>query len=125
MPHFAMPQTATKALLAATLAATAIGGTLGGASPAMAQRTSHHRGGGGDAGLAIGAGILGLAVGAAIASDHPRYYRERYYDGPVYYRQPVYYDDPGYYYDQPYPVYRYRDDWRWHHRPHNWGWGHR
>jgi len=127
MLHFEMPQTARKALMAATLAATAIGCTVGAASPAMAQRYGHHRGGG-DAGVAIGAGILGLAVGAAIASEsHPVYYRERYYDGPAYYREPVYYDYPDYYYDRPYPVYRYRDDWRGHHRGyyHGHGWGHR
>ncbi|MBU6267062.1 MAG: hypothetical protein KGN34_05930 [Sphingomonadales bacterium] len=115
-----------KAVIAATLAATAIGGLA--ATPAQAQYYHgyrHH--GGGDAGVAVGAGLLGLAVGAAIASsDRPHYYyRERAYE-PAYY--PAYYGYPGYY-AQPYPVYRhyYRDDWRWHHRPaygYGYGYGH-
>jgi hypothetical protein len=33
-------------------------------------------------GVAIGAGLLGLGVGAAIASDHPHYYRGYYTPPP-------------------------------------------
>ncbi|MDE2403682.1 MAG: hypothetical protein KGM17_03065 [Sphingomonadales bacterium] len=111
-----------KAVVAATLAATALGGLA--ATPAHAQyyRGYRHHGGGDGAAVAVGAGLLGLAVGAAIASsDRPHYYyRERVYE-PVYYAYPRYYA-------RPYPVYRpyyyreeWRDDWRWHHRPHYYG----
>ena len=115
-----------KAIIAATLAATALGGLA--ATPAQAEPWRGYRHHGGDAGVAVGAGLLGLAVGAAIASsDRPHYYyRERYYE-PAYY--PAYYGYPGYY-AEPYPVYRhyYRDDWRWHHHPgygYGYGWRHR
>ena len=106
-------QRTRKAIAAAALIAV---GTVTAANPAMAQRWERHHHGDG-AGLAIGAGLLGLAVGAAIASDHPRYYRERVYATPVVYREPVEYDYPAYYYERPYPVYYrpYRDEWRWHH----------
>jgi len=109
----------TKAVMAATLAATVFGGLA--ATPAQADpwRGGYRHHGGSDAGVAIGAGILGLAVGAAIASsDRPHYYRER-----VYYRRPVVYDypAPAYYYGDPYyrSYYRptYREEWRSHHRP--------
>lgn len=66
----------TKAVLGATLAATAL--TV--AAPAEAQYYRRHRGG--DAtGAAIVGGIAGLAIGAAIASNNnrDRYYRDDYY----------------------------------------------
>jgi len=47
------------ALVASTLVATA--------APAEARDRYRHRGGGDDAAIAIGAGLVGLAVGAAIA----------------------------------------------------------
>ena len=47
------------ALGASTLVATA--------APAEARDRYRHRGGGDDAAIAIGAGLVGLAVGAAIA----------------------------------------------------------
>lgn len=91
-----------KAVLAATLAASAL--TF--AAPAQARDGYRHRGGGDDAAIAIGAGIIGLAIGAAIASDHDDRYDDRgyYYDSYPRYRG-------GYYYNS-YPEYRrydYRD----------------
>jgi hypothetical protein len=88
--------------LAAALGATAIGA----AAPADARPWGwggrhyghYYRGGGGDAGLAIGAGILGLAAGAAIASSAgPR----GYYGGGGYY------EDYGYAPPPPPPAYSY------------------
>lgn len=73
----------TKAVLGAALAAT----SLTAAVPAEAQRYRESHGG--DAGVAIIAGIAGLAIGAAIASgnnNHNRYYRE----------QPYQYNSPNY-----------------------------
>ena len=97
----------TKAVIGATLAATA----LTAAAPADAQRyRRYHRDDG--AGPAIVAGIAGLAIGAAIASNNDdRYERERYYRqrgysydyDRQYYRQRGYYPNDGYY------AYRYRD----------------
>jgi hypothetical protein len=87
-----------------TLAKTAIAGLIGSvalAAAAPAEAHGWHRGGGDDAAVAVGAGILGLAVGAAIASDSPRYYYDDYYAGPAYY--PAY---PAYGYYNSYPVYR-------------------
>ncbi len=67
-------------------------------APAAQARDWHHGGGygrggyyhrgGGNAGAAIGAGIIGLAVGAAIASGS-----QPYYAPPAYYAPPpaVYY----------------------------------
>ena len=121
-------KTLGKAVIAATLAATALGGLA--ATPAQAQyyRGYRHHGGGDGAAVAVGAGLLGLAVGAAIASsDRPHYYyRERVYE-PVYYRE--YYEYPRYY-ARPYPVYyhhdyrpEWRDDWRWHHHGYGYGYG--
>lgn len=64
----------TKAVLGATLGATA----LTAAAPADAQRYRRHRGN--DAGTAIIAGVAGLAIGAAIASSSNRdRYRDDYY----------------------------------------------
>ena len=60
------------------------------ASPAMADgwRGRHHRGGGNDAAIAIGAGVVGLALGAAIASrGHDRDFDDNYY---YYDRRPQY-----------------------------------
>ena len=86
-------------------------GSLALTAAAPAEARGWHRGGGDDAAIAVGAGILGLAVGAAIASDRPRYYRDDYYAGPAYY--PAY---PPYGYTYNYPVYRgyryYYNDYR-------------
>lgn len=87
-----------------TLAKTAIVGLIGSVSLSAATPVQAHgwyRGGGDDAAVAVGAGILGLAVGAAIASDRPRYYYDDYYAGPAYY--PSY---PAYGYYDNYPAYR-------------------
>ncbi|MBY0582626.1 MAG: hypothetical protein K2P68_06875 [Sphingomonas sp.] len=95
--------------------AVALGATsLTAAAPAEAQ---HYRGGygghyrhGGDAGVAVAAGIVGLAIGAAIASDNDRY-RDRYYYNRGYPRDydVRYYHDHGYYPDNGYYAYRYRE----------------
>jgi hypothetical protein len=79
-------RTITGLTLIVGLAATAV--------PADARSWRHHRGGGDDAAIAIGAGIIGLGIGAAIASDHNdrgRYYSSYDYD-PYYgsYYAPAY-----------------------------------
>src|SRR5579859_7247538 len=73
--------TMRKALTAA-LAALTLGGAVSATAVTSAEARPYygghyygHRGNG--AGLAV-AGIAGLALGAAIASDHPRYYRGYY-----------------------------------------------
>lgn len=107
----------TKAVLGATLAATALTAT---AAPAEAQRYRggyyghgyHHHG---DAtGAAVAGGIVGLALGAAIASsDRPRYYDrgysyDRYYRGPAYVERDYYYDGPRCHFERRYdPYYGY------------------
>lgn len=135
-----------KSVLAASLAALAIGGALSVATPALARdgyhgggeyrgrgdgyrggyyrggyRGGYYRGGyyrgGYDGWDALDAGLVGLAVGAAIASDYP------YYDDPPppYYAGGYYYAPPPY----PYPVYTYYPDgWRWHppYRGYYYGW---
>lgn len=104
-----MNKVLTKAVLGATLAATA----LTAAAPADAQRYRryHHRGDDGT-GAAIAGGIVGLALGAAIASSsNDRYARDSYYRDrgyradydDYYYRERGYYPTDGYY------AYRYRD----------------
>jgi hypothetical protein len=79
------------------------GGMLATATPAEARRYYSHRGGGNDAAIAVGAGLLGLAAGAAIAS-RPSYGYDYYDAGPDYYAPP-----PVYYYAPPPPpvVYSY------------------
>ena len=105
-----------RAVLTVALLAT----TVGAAATAEARDRYGHRGGGDDAAIAIGAGVVGLAIGAALASDNRRgYYRDRHYRGRYYYprsryRTSYYYQSyPGYYYDS-YPRYRtyprYRGD---------------
>ncbi|WP_375398617.1 hypothetical protein [uncultured Sphingomonas sp.] len=97
----------TKAVLGATLAATA----LTAAAPADAQRYRRGRGGD-DTGTAIVAGVAGLAIGAAIASNGRRDYdRERYYRqrGYAYDYDTRFYRDRGYYPNDGYYAYRYRD----------------
>lgn len=94
-----------KAGLGIALAATA----LTAAAPADAQRYYGRRHGG-DAGVAVAAGIAGLAIGAAIASNGHDRYRDRYYYDRGY---PVdydyrYYNHHGYYPDDGYYAYRYR-----------------
>jgi hypothetical protein len=92
-----------RAVLAVALVAT----TFGAATTAQARDRDYRRGGGGDdAAIAIGAGVVGLAIGAALASDNHgrRYYRDRYYPRSRY-RNNYYYDSyPGYYQDN-YPRY--------------------
>lgn len=112
----------SKAALAAGMGAMA----LAVSAPAQARPYYHH-GGGDDAAIAVGAGLVGLVIGAAIASsDRDRYYDDGYYydgyyGGPVgYYAGPAYY--PAYpvyrggYYYRSYPAYRgypaYRDNYR-------------
>jgi hypothetical protein len=112
-----------KATLAAALVAT-VGLT---AAPAEARdRYYRHRGGGDDAAIAIGAGLVGLALGAAIASDR----RDRYYDG--YYNYDRRYYPRGYYngyrayprYNHPYRQRYYRDRY-YRDRPYGYGYGYR
>lgn len=95
----------TKAVLGATLGATAL--TV--ATPADAQRYRyHHRDRGG---ATVAAGIAGLAIGAALASSANDRYRHDYYRSrgyrydydDYYYRQRGYYPTDGYY------AYRYRN----------------
>lgn len=103
-----------KAVLGATLAATA----LTAAAPAEAQRyRRYHRGGGGDvaAGAVLG-GIVGLGLGAAIASSN----RNRYYDRGYYDRG--YYPRNNYYNDyRP----RYRQQYRPYYQPYYGGYANR
>ncbi len=89
---------ARQAVLGVALVASAVVAT---AAPAEARDRYRHRGGGDDAAIAIGAGLIGLAVGAAIASDNRRdgYHDRRYYNRGYY---PAY---RGGYYNS-YPVYR-------------------
>jgi hypothetical protein len=85
-------------ILTAALAALTIGGAIAATTTsANADPRGGWHGGGyggwrhgdrGDAGLAIGAGILGLAVGASLAQPHYAY-------GPGYYAGPGYYGYPG------------------------------
>lgn len=91
-----------KAVLGLTAASTLAVAT---ATPADAQRYYRHYRHHGDAGLAIGAGILGLGLGAAIASSSRPYY------GPGY----GYYGDPYYGYGYRCVVRRHWDPYwgRW------------
>ncbi len=105
-----------KATLATVLAATA----LSSATPAMARDSwghRNHRGGGDDAAIAVGAGIVGLAIGAILVSNSnkkrdrydDRHYQGRRYDDRYYrdgwqYRDGAYYDRNGRRYN--------RDAWR-------------
>ena len=85
----------TKAVLGATLAATA----LTAAAPADAQRWRRNRGGGDVAAGAVLGGIVGLGIGAAIASSNrDRFYDRGYYDRGYYPRGYVY--DRGYVIDR-------------------------
>lgn len=110
---------ATRVGLGTALAASAL--VL--ASPAVARDHYRHRGGGDDAAIAIGAGIIGLAIGAAIAdSNDDRYYDRGWYPARRYVtvrgRPGYYYYYDGYpnryyhdrYYDRYYAPY-YRDRW--------------
>lgn len=96
--------------------------TLSSASPALADGWRGHRhGGGDDAAIAIGAGVVGLALGAAIASsrDDDRYERDDYYYDRGYPQYREYY----YYREGPrYPGRYYRHDRGWHNgwREHEW-----
>ncbi|MES2494289.1 MAG: hypothetical protein V4579_13555 [Pseudomonadota bacterium] len=108
-----------------TIAAVALGAAaLTTAAPAMADgwRGRHRGGGGDDAAIAIGAGVVGLALGAAIASSGGDRYDDRdyyYYDRAPRYRQ-------NYYYYRDTPRYRYRDrHYRDHYRGYDRGWHHR
>lgn len=99
---------ATKAVLGATLGATAL--TV--AAPADAQRYRYWHRDRDRGGTAVVAGIAGLAIGAALASnannrwERDRWYRDRgfrYDYDDYYYRSRGYYPMDGYY------AYRYRD----------------
>jgi len=87
--------------------------TLAAAGLAFAAPASAHdrRGGGHDAAIAIGVGVIGvgvigLAIGAAIASDHDEH--RGYYEGGYYPYKPHYraYPYPAYRTYRAYPVYR-------------------
>ncbi len=104
-----------------TIAAVALGAAaLTTATPAMADDwRGRHRGGGDDAAIAIGAGVVGLALGAAIASSGRDRYDDRdyyYYDRAPRYRQHYYYRDA--------PRYR-RHHYRDHHRGYDRRWNDR
>ncbi len=119
-------------LIRKTILGLALGAvTLTTASPALADGWRGRRHGGGDnAAIAIGAGVVGLALGAAIASnrDDGSYDGDDYYyDGgyPEYreYREYYYYRDGPRYPDRYYrPYYRGGYDRGWHHggRGHEW-----
>jgi hypothetical protein len=84
--------------LTAALAALTLGGAISATTVTSAEARPYygghyhgHRGNG--AGLAV-AGIAGLALGAALASDHPHYYRGYYGPGPYAYGP---YYGPAYY----------------------------
>ena len=63
------------------LGAALIASTFAAVSPAEARDRYYRRGGGDDAAIAIGAGVIGLAIGAAIADrGDDRYYDRGYYD---------------------------------------------
>ena len=106
------------------------------AAPAQARDGYYrgHGGGGDDAAIAIGAGVVGLALGAALASNDRHRDRDYYYDDRYYYPRGNYYPAyPRYYsYRYDYPRYDrrwngwrgdrgYRGGWRDHR---GWGWGH-
>jgi hypothetical protein len=100
--------------MAAALAATCLGFTQG----AQARDRWDRRGGGNDAAIAIGAGILGLAVGAAIADrGDSRYYDRSYYG---YRRYVTVRGRPGYYYYYDGAPRRYYQD-RYYGRPNFYG----
>jgi hypothetical protein len=80
-------QTLKKTVLGAAAVA-----TLGGASLAATSADAHPHG---NAGAAVGAGILGFALGATIASAHHNYAPYGYDYGPGYYGRS--YDGSGYY----------------------------
>lgn len=88
-----------KKILTAAIAAITLGGAVSAtATAADARGWEHHgyyrHGYGYGGGAALVAGVAGLAIGAALASDHPHYYRSYY--GPAYYG-PAYYGPPAYY----------------------------
>jgi hypothetical protein len=98
----------------AALAATCLGFTQG----AEARDRWERRGGGDDAAIAIGAGILGLAVGAVIADrGDSRYYDRSYYGAR---RYVTVRGRPGYYYYYDGAPRRYYQD-RFYGRPNYYG----
>jgi hypothetical protein len=103
---------------AGLVAALAVAGFTGATA---AEARDRYRGGGDDAVIAIGAGIVGLAIGAALADRDDRYYRDsRYYPQRRYVRVSGY-DDYYYYYpNNPRRYYRdrhYSRDYRnWYNR---------
>lgn len=76
-------QTLKKTVLGAAAVA-----TLGGATLAASAADAHPHG---NAGAAVGAGILGFALGAAIASSHHNYEPAYYGGGYGYGYAPAYY----------------------------------
>ncbi|MBS0361133.1 MAG: hypothetical protein JSR98_07110 [Proteobacteria bacterium] len=100
--------------LTAALAALTLGGAVSATAVTGADARPYYHGGyggyggyhhGGNGGAALVAGVAGLAIGAALASDHPHYYRG-YYGAPAYY-----YDAPAPYYYGPATCYSTR--WVW------------
>lgn len=94
------------------------------AAPAQARGGYYGgRGGGDDAAIAIGAGVVGLALGAAIASgnrDRDYYNDDEYYEPQVYYQRSY----PRYYsYNYDYPRYERRGWNGWRSDRHD-GWNH-
>lgn len=82
---------------------------LGSAGSAEARDRWDRRGGGDDAAIAIGAGIVGLAIGAAIADrGDDRYYDRRFYDNRRYVRVNGHRDYYYYYAGNPNRYYRDR-----------------
>ncbi|HEX3405861.1 MAG TPA: hypothetical protein VHS81_01390 [Caulobacteraceae bacterium] len=75
-----------KQMLKKTALGAAAVATLGGATLAASTADAHPHG---NAGAAVGAGILGFALGAAVASSHhdyaPAYYGGGYGYAPAYY----------------------------------------
>ena len=95
------------------------------AAPAQARDGTYRgHGGGDDAAIAIGAGVVGLALGAALTSGSRD--RDYYYDDDYYYPRGSYYRSyPQYYsYNYDYPRYERRDWNGWRGDRHQ-GWGHR
>ena len=110
-------------------AAFALGGvSVALAVPAQARDRYYDRGGGDDAAIAIGAGVVGLALGAALASNNRD--RDYYYEDDYYQPREIYYQSyPRYYQNYEYRSYprHYRrgyNGWRGD-RHHGWGRGDR
>jgi hypothetical protein len=105
-----------RAVLAAALAVTGFAGAT------AAEARDRHRGGGDDAAIAIGAGLVGLAIGAALADRDDDYYGDRrWHSSRRYVRVDGY---PDYYYYYPNNPRRYYRD-RYYSRDYRRGYGSR